>query len=150
MYQKLIIVGNLGRDPEMRYTPSGQAVTNFSVATSRKWTSNDGHQQEETIWIRVSTWGRLAETCNQYLSKGKQVMCEGRLTIDKESGGPRVWQDQEGNWRASYEMTAFEVKFLGQRGDSEGSNFRTGAGENRGDVDAGGSDAGITEDEIPF
>ncbi|MDX1524225.1 MAG: single-stranded DNA-binding protein, partial [Anaerolineae bacterium] len=115
MYQKLTIVGNLGRDPEMRYTPSGQAVCNLNVATNRRWTGNDGQPQEETVWFRVTVWGNLAETCNQYLSKGRQVFCEGRLTVDRESGGPRVWQDQNGNWRASYEMHAFTVLFLGGR-----------------------------------
>jgi len=142
MYQKLTIVGNLGRDPEMRYTPSGQAVTNFNVATSRRWTSGDGQQQEETIWFRVSVWGKQAESCNQYLSKGRQVLCEGRLTVDRETGEPRVWQDQNGKWRSSYEMTAFEVKFLGQRGGDSGS-YDAGDG-----VPAG--DPGITEEEIPF
>ncbi len=143
MYQKLIIVGNLGSDPEMRYTPSGQAVTNFSVATNRKWTDNGGQQQEETVWFRVSVWGKQAESCNQYLSKGQKVLCEGRLNIDKESGGPRVWQDQSGKWRASYEMTAFEVRFLGTRGDGGGSG---------GDGHAGPVEDhhAITEDEIPF
>ena len=97
--------------------PSGDPVTNLSVATNRKWTGNDGQQQEETAWFRVSVWGKQAESCNQYLSKGQQVFVEGRLTPDKATGGPRVWTDQEGNTRASYEMRAFEVKFLGQRGD---------------------------------
>jgi single-strand DNA-binding protein len=126
----------------MRYTPSGQAVTNFSVATSRRWTDGGGQQQEETVWFRVSVWGKQAESCNQYLSKGRQVLCEGRLTIDKESGGPRVWQDQSGKWRASYEMTAFEVRFLGTRGDGGGS----------GEVNAGPVEDhhAMTEDEIPF
>jgi len=143
MYQKLTIVGNLGRDPEMRYTPSGQAVTNFSVATSRRWTSGDGQQQEETIWFRVSVWGKQAESCNQYLSKGRQVLCEGRLTVDRETGEPRVWQDQNGKWRSSYEMTAFEVKFLGQRGGGDGGSYDADDG-----IPAG--DPGITEEEIPF
>ena len=143
MYQKVVIVGNLGRDPEMRYTPSGQAVTNFSVATSRRWTDGSGNQQEETVWFRVSTWGKLAEVCNQYLSKGRQVLCEGRLTVDRESGGPRLWQDQNGNWRASYEINAFEVKFLGTRGDGGGDMSDGSSG--------GAPEApGISEDEIPF
>ena len=113
MYQKLVIVGNLGRDPEMRYTPSGQAVTNFSMATSRKWTGSDGQKHEETTWFRVSAWGKQAETCNQYLKKGQKVLVEGRLAIDKETGGPRVWTDQSGAARASFEVNAIEVKFLG-------------------------------------
>lgn len=143
MYQKLIIVGNLGQDPEMRYTPSGRAVCNFSVATNRRWTSNDGQQQEETVWFRVSVWGNQAETCNQYLSKGRQVFCEGRLTVDRETGGPRVWQDQNGNWRASYEMNAFTVKFLGGRGGDGGPGYDDS-------MAGGGEDVGMTEDEIPF
>ena len=145
MYQKLMIVGHLGRDPEMRYTPSGQAVTNFSVATSRKWTGSDGQQQEETVWFRVSVWGKQAESCNQYLSKGRLVLCEGRLTVDKETGGPRVWTDQNGAPRASYEMSAYEVKFLGGR-DSGGSGY--GGDASDGMDSAPGSD--ITEEEIPF
>ncbi len=113
MYQKLIIVGNLGADPEMRYTPTGQAVTNFRMATNRKWTNTDGSQGEETIWFRVTVWGKQAESVNQYLSKGRQVFVEGRLTPDKTTGGPRVWTGNDGKPRASYEMTADTVKFLG-------------------------------------
>ncbi len=159
MYQKLVIVGNLGHDPELRYTPSGQAVTNFNVATSRRWTNSDGQSQEETVWIRVSAWGKLAEICNQYLSKGRQVFCEGRLTVDRETGGPRTWQDQNGNWRASYEMTAAEVKFLGNRADGGGSGTSGAPARSSAPAPASASapapassDGGapITEDEIPF
>ena len=152
MYQKVVIVGNLGGDPEMRYTPSGQAVTNFSVATSRKWTGSDGNQQDETVWFRVSTWGKLAEVCNQYLSKGRQVMVEGRLRADPETGGPRIWTAQDGSSRASYELTALEVKFLGTRGDSGDSGNGGGYSDSSGG--GGGAPAapgpGMTEDEIPF
>ena len=112
MYQKVVIVGNLGGDPEMRYTPSGQAVTNFSIATNRRWSDGQGNTQEETVWFRVSVWGKQAETCNQYLSKGRQVLVEGRLRSDPETGGPRIWTDQNGQARASYELTALEVKFF--------------------------------------
>ena len=77
MYQRLVLVGNLGRDPEMRYTPNGTAVTSLSVATSRKYTTADGQQKEETVWFRVSVWGKQAEPCNQYLSKGRKVLVEG-------------------------------------------------------------------------
>jgi len=117
MYHKVIIVGNLGRDPEMRYTADGTPVTDFSVATNRKWTNADGSQGEETVWFRVSAWRKLAETCNQYLSKGRQVLVEGRLTPDRETGGPRVWTGSDGQSRASYELTAINVKFLGGRGE---------------------------------
>lgn len=125
-YSKLIIVGNLGADPEMRYTPSGQAVTNFSVAVNRAWTGSDGQLREETAWYRVSVWGNQAETCNQYLSKGRQVLVEGRLTVDPETGGPRIWTDQNGNPRASFEMTAFDVRFL-SGGNGNGNGHSNGS-----------------------
>ena len=82
MYQKIIVVGNLGGDPEMRYMPDGTAVTNFSLATNRKWTDGQGNPQEEVTWFRVSTWGRIAENCNQYLAKGSKVLVEGRIKPD--------------------------------------------------------------------
>ncbi|HNW14492.1 MAG TPA: single-stranded DNA-binding protein [Anaerolineaceae bacterium] len=115
MYQKLVIVGRLGRDPEMRYTPTGQAVTSFSVATDRQYSDQSGKPVKETVWFRVSAWGKLAETCNTYLQKGKLVLIEGRLTVDTKTGGPRVWTGQDGQARASYEVTAQTVKFLSQR-----------------------------------
>ncbi len=115
MYHRIVIVGYLGRDPEMRYTPDGTPVTNFSVATSRKWTNQDGSQSEETVWFRVTAWRRLAETCNQYLSKGRMVLVEGRMRPDQATGGPRIWTGQDGIARASYEVTASTVKFLGGR-----------------------------------
>jgi single-strand DNA-binding protein len=118
MYQKLIIVGNLGRDPEMRYTSDGTPVTHFSVATNRRWTNPDGSPGEETVWFRVSAWRRLAETCNQYLQKGRQVLIEGQLKPDPATGGPRIWTGNDGVARASYEVTAFTVKFLGGRGEA--------------------------------
>ena len=116
MYQKVIIVGNLGRDPEMRYTPDGTPVTNFSVATNRKWNNPDGSQGEETVWFRVTAWRRLAETCNQYLQKGRQVLVEGQLKPDPATGAPRIWTGNDGVARAQYELRAFTVQFLGGRG----------------------------------
>jgi len=113
MYHKIIIAGNLGRDPEMRYTPDGTPVTDFSVATNRRWTNADGSQGEETVWFRVTAWRKLAELCNQYLSKGRAVLVEGRLNADKETGGPRVWTGNDGKARASFEITALTVRFLG-------------------------------------
>jgi single-strand DNA-binding protein len=138
-YQKIIVVGNLGRDPEMRYTPDGTPVTNFSVATNRRWTNPDGSQGEETAWFRVSAWRRLAETCAQYLSKGRQVMVEGRLNPDRETGGPRVWTRQDGTAGASYEITAQRVIFLSGRGD---------VGEEGAGAPEGGEE--YPEDDIPF
>ena len=122
MYQKLIITGNLGQDPEMRYMPDGQAVVNFSVACNRKWTNQGtGEQQEETTWFRVSVWGRQAEAANQYLSKGRQVLIEGRLRPDPATGGPRLWTRQDGSVGASFEVTADRVQFLGSNGNGNGS-----------------------------
>jgi single-strand DNA-binding protein len=119
MYQKVTIVGNLGNDPEMRYTPAGVPVTRFSVATNRRWTDASGVPGEETVWFRVSAWRGLAETCNQHLAKGRQVLVEGRLAPDPETGGPRVWTGNDGVSRSSYEITASEVRFLGQKGDGK-------------------------------
>jgi len=121
MYQNLIIVGNLGRDPEMRYTPSGQAVTNFNVATNRKYTTSDGNKVEETTWFRISAWGKTAEVCNQYLKKGSKVLVEGRLNPDPDTGGPKIWTRQDGTSAASFELTANQVRFLSTRVEDEGA-----------------------------
>ena len=123
MYQTMIIVGNVGRDPEMRYTPSGQAVTSFSVATNRQYTNNNGETIKETIWFRVSAWGKTGETCNQYLRKGSKVLIEGRLTADPATGGPRIWTGQDGAPRASFEVSAGTVRFLSPRSETEGGGM---------------------------
>ena len=155
MYQKVVIVGNLGGDPELRYTPQGDAVTSFSVATNRRWTGGDGQPAEETIWFRVSVWGKQAESCNQYLSKGRQVLVEGRLTPDRETGGPRVWTGNDGRPRASFELRALSVQFLGgggggsSGGGSSGSSGSAGAGSYQNQNEYPAPDA-IAEDEIPF
>ncbi len=114
MYQRVVLVGNLGRDPEMRYTPQGTPVTTISVATHRKYAIADGTQKEETLWFRVSVWGKQAETVNQYLKKGSAVLVEGGLVGD-ENGGPRVWTGNDGKPRASFEVRAQTVRFLGKR-----------------------------------
>ncbi len=119
-YHTVILVGNLGRDPEMRYTPSGQAVTNFSVAVNDNFTSSNGEKVERTIWVRVSTWGKQAEICNQYLKKGRKVLVEGRLVTDPNTGGPRVWNRQDGTPSASFEVSASTVRFLSTRAEGEG------------------------------
>lgn len=140
MYQKVVIVGNLGGDPEMRYMPDGTAVTNFSVATNRRWTDRaSGEPREETTWFRVSAWRQQAETVNEYLSKGSQVLVEGRLRPDPQTGGPRMWTGQDGTVRASYELTAEVVRFMSGRGD-------TGFVEGEPDE----SSPAQEEDEIPF
>ena len=141
MLNKCMVIGNLGRDPEMRYTPNGDAVTEFSVASSRQYTTADGERREETEWFNVVTWGRLAETCSQYLSKGRQVYVEGRLET-------RSWDCDAGgcsHTKKHYktELRAFEVKFLGRRDDQAGS-FAPGL--------AVGADAegDVEPDDLPF
>lgn len=142
MYQKIIVVGHLGGDPEMRYMPDGTAVTNFSVATNRRWTDrNTGQPVDETTWFRVSVWGRQAETANQYLSKGQQVLVEGRLRPDTQTGGPRLFTRQDGTVGASYEINADNFRFVGGR--DEGSY--SGSSES---YDEGAP--AQEEDDIPF
>lgn len=119
MYHKIFLIGNLGRDPEMRYTPSGQAVTNFSIATNRQYTDSSGQKVKETVWFRVSAWGRQAENCNQYLRMGSKVLVEGRMNPDPATGGPRIWNRQDGTAAASYEVTALNVQFLSTRAEDE-------------------------------
>lgn len=141
MFQQLTIVGYLGNDPVMRFTPSGQAVTSFSVATSRSYTDNSGQKVDETTWFRISVWGSQAEACNQYLSKGRSVLVVGRLRPDPQSGGPRVYTRKDGSSGASFEVNALSVKFLPSgRGESGG-----GYQEDFGDEQGGGE-----EDDIPF
>lgn len=103
-----MIIGRLGRDPEMRYTPSGRSVTTFSVATTRTWNSSDGERHSETEWFNVVAWGSLAEICKQHLIKNHQVYIEGRLQT-------RTWEDHSGNKRSSTEIVANEMIVLGER-----------------------------------
>ena len=110
---KVLIIGNLGSDPEMRYMPSGDPVTSFSVATNRRYRTREGEQREETEWFRVNAWGRLAEITNQYLTRGSKVYVEGRLQS-------RSWQGQDGQTRFSNEIRASEIQFLDPRGQVSG------------------------------
>ena len=103
---KIMVIGNLGRDPEMRYTPNGQSVTSFSVASNRKYTTSTGERQEETEWFNVSAWGKLGEVCNQYLTRGQQVYVEGRLRS-------RSYEGRDGQMRFVNEINLTDVHFLG-------------------------------------
>ena len=118
-FVKVTAIGNLGRDPEMRYTQSGQAVTSFSIASTRKWNGGDGTKREETTWLRCSAWGKLAEVCAEYLAKGRQVYVEGRLQVDA-NGNPRTFERQDGTTGASFELTVETIQFLGG-GNGNGS-----------------------------
>lgn len=111
MYQKLIIAGNLGADPVMKYTPDGKAVTTFSLATA------GNRKGEASIWFRVTVWDKQAETANQYLRKGSKVLVEGRLQSDA-LGNPRVFERKDGTWASSFEVTADSFRFLDSKGES--------------------------------
>jgi len=112
---KIMIIGRLGRDPEMRYTPSGRPVTSFTVATSRTWSTSEGERRVETEWFNVVAWGNLAEICKQHLTKGQQIYVEGRLQT-------RNWDDAEGNKHTSVEIVANEMIMLSERREAEGSS----------------------------
>lgn len=126
-YHTIIIVGYIGKDPEMRYTPAGQAVTNFSIAANRQYTSSGGEQVKETIWFRVSVWGKTAENCNQYLHKGSLVLVEGRLVCDPKTGSPRLYTRQDGSPGTAFEVSANTVRFLSGR-EEESAVENTGNG----------------------
>ena len=128
---KVMIIGILGRDPELRYTPSGRPVTSFSVATGRTWRNADGEQREETEWFNIVSWGNLAEICKQYLTKGQQVYIEGRLQT-------RRWEDTEGVKHTSIEIVANEMMMLGERRDNNQSQANEAL------------EADQIEDEFPF
>ena len=142
MYQQITIVGNLGRDPEMRYTASGVPVTSFSVAVSRQWTGQDGQKQEKTVWFRVTAWRQLAELCSQYLSKGRKVLVVGEMEE------PSIWTDQQGNARSSLELTARDVRFLSPRDEGMGVGMSAGAPAAAGNSSQDGP--AMTDEDIPF
>jgi single-strand DNA-binding protein len=135
---KVILIGNLGRDPELRYTQGGQAVANFTLATNERFSTKDGDKQERTEWHRIVAWGRTGELCAQYLSKGRSVYIEGRLQT-------REWEDKEGQKRRTTEIVANTVQFLGGRGEGGSGGPAPSIGE--GGFDSGGSPP---PDDVPF
>ena len=152
MFQQITLVGNLGRDPEMRYTPSGVPVASFSVATSRKFQGADGQWQEKTVWFRVTAWRKTAETVSQYLTKGSKVLIIGELEE------PRTWVDKDGNTQASLDVTAQTIRFLSARGENAGgggSDFQRepARAQSNGGKSVGRPepmDDGPTDEDIPF
>ena len=143
MYQLITLVGNLGTDPELRYTPSGVPVANFRLAVNKRWTGNDGQRQEKTTWFRVTTWRKQAEVCAQHLAKGRQVMIVGE--VDEA----RPWTDNEGNQRASLEVTAQNVTFLGNRGDAPMDMEGAPTAAQQAPSGASANEA-VGEEDIPF
>ena len=120
MYQSITIVGRLGRDPEMRYTPSGQAVTTFNLAVNRQYTQAGGEAVKETAWFRVAAWDKTAENCHQYLKKGSLVLVEGRLVCDPQNGGPRLFMRKDGTPGTAFEVNAGTVRFLTSQENQDG------------------------------
>lgn len=139
MYQQITLIGNLGKDPEMRYTPSGVPITDFSLAVSRSWNNQDGQRQEKTIWFRVTAWRKQAELVNQYLTKGSKVLVVGELE------DPYAYIDKEGKPRASLQVTATNIRFLSPRG--EGSQMGTSSGGSGGHAEPSHE---IHDEDIPF
>src|SRR4051794_25665838 len=151
---KVILIGRLGNDPEVRYTPNGGAVANFNLATNESWTDKSGQKQERTEWHRIVVWGKLGELCGQYLAKGRQCFVEGRLQT-------REWTDKENHKNYTTEVVASNVVFLGSR-DGAGANAgpRIGNGNNgnaRGNEEFGMPPPGMdepaahaAEDDVPF
>lgn len=144
---KVILLGRLGQDPELKYTPGGSAVCNFSLATTESWTDKQGQKQEKTEWHRVVVWGKLAELCNQYLAKGRQAFLEGRLQT-------RSWDDKDGNKRYTTEILASTVQFIG--GPSANTNQNANVDQSYAQAPAPqaeyqiASDASFAADDIPF
>ena len=133
---KVMVIGHLGKDPEMRYTPSGRPVTTFSVAVSRSWNTADGERRTETEWFNIVAWGNLAEICKQYLNKGQQVYIEGRLQT-------RRWEDKENQKHTSVEVVANEMMMLGDRRDNNKQSEESEQEEDQ-------SEPIADEDEFPF
>ena len=138
---KILIIGNLGSDPEMRYTPNGNPVTSFSMATNRRYTAADGESREETEWFRISAWNRTAEICNQYLQRGSKVYVEGRLSSRTYVGG-------DGETRVSLDVSATDVRFIDSRGTGSPSESPSrGNAQSAGDSD---EDEGTGFDDLPW
>jgi single-strand DNA-binding protein len=142
---KLILIGNVGRDPEMRYSPSGQPITSFSVASNYRYKTTSGEQREETEWFNCSAFGKLAETCNQYLSKGQQVYIEGRLKT-------RTYQRQGGETGFSLDVRVNDIQFLGGRSQAPEASERDGQQDNLDGVgnQRDNQSAALDADDLPF
>src|SRR5262245_64993207 len=139
-FNKVILVGNLGRDPELRYTPQGTPVCSFTMATNERRKDKTGEMQDQTTWFRVTLWNRLAETASQYLQKGRQVYIEGRLRVEE-------YIDRDGKPRQTLEVFATDMQFIGSRGDDGAHERAASASANSGPPD---SQADLSDDDIPF
>ena len=148
--QSVMLIANIGRDPEMRYMPSGTPVTNISVATNRQYKDGNGQQVKETTWWKIAFFGKLAEIVAEYANKGRQVVIEGFVRPDPKTGGPRIWQKQDGTSGASFELIGEGIKFLGSGNGGESHHKATDddldTGEGATSMDGWGDD----DEEIPL
>jgi len=135
MFQKMEVIGRLGRKPEMKFTPAGAMVTSFSVATDNKYTNAAGEAVKETVWFRVQVWGKMAEACNTYLDKGSLVFVSGRMVADKVTGAPKIFNKADGTPSTSFEINAREVKFLSTKSEQSAPN---------------NAEINVPEDDVPF
>jgi len=129
MLQRIEIIGRLGAKPSMKYTPSGQAITSFSVATDNTYTNAAGEKVKETTWFRVQAWGKLGENCNQYLDKGSLVYVSGRMVADKATGSPKMYTKKDGTTSCSFEINASEIKFLSPKSEAQADHAELPAEE---------------------
>jgi single-strand DNA-binding protein len=139
-FNKVILVGNLGRDPELRYTPQGTPVCSFTMATNERRKDKTGEMQDHTTWFRITLWGRQAETASQYLTKGRPVYIEGRLRVEE-------WTDRDGKPRHTLEIHATEMQFIGGRGDDAGGG---GGGGRPAPSEPAAEQADLSDDDVPF
>ncbi len=133
-FHTIVIVGRLGREPEMRYSPAGQVVTNFNLASNRQFTDSTSQTVKETTWFRVSAWGKTAENCAEYLHKGSLVLVEGRLACDPETGGPRLYSRKDGTPGTAFEVSASTVRFLSSQENHEQESELAAAGAGGADI----------------
>ena len=139
-FNKVLLMGNLTRDPQLSYTPSQTPVVDFGIATNRRWTAQDGNQRDETCFVDCRAFGRMAENINKYLTKGRPVFLEGRLTFDS-------WQGQDGSKRSKLRVTIENFEFVG---GGRGGGQQGGGYQNSGQSEPMGSDEGMPSDDIPF
>ena len=142
-FNRIILVGNLGRDPELRYTPQGTPVCNFTLATNERRRDKAGESQDVTTWFRVTLWGRQAETASQYLTKGRPIYVEGRLRVEE-------WTDKDGRARYTLEVHATDMQFIGTRTDDQATAPATHSGNVHASPAEPPSNAEVSDDDIPF
>jgi single-strand DNA-binding protein len=146
MFDETILVGNLGKDPQMRFTPKGAQFTTFSIATNHRYTDAEGNPVETTSWWIVTAWGKLGETCNQYLKKGRKILVRGRMISDRQTGGPRLYKRKDGSPGASHELKAEYIRFL----DKYEGNGVSEASDETAENGGGAPVPPAMEEEIPF